>query len=342
MFRVNMMSKADIVKGHGVLSAHDEQVSLVRNELYDVFEVVENGKIPCDIIHYHSINPELFLHARRHKQQGSTVGSVHFLPETVEDSIYLPGIAKKAFYKYMLSFYQCMDHLVTVNPYFIQALMNYGISKEKVTYIPNFVSEEVFYPLSESRKKETRKFYQLPTEAFTILCAGQMQKRKGVMEFIKIARNMPGFQFVWAGGFSFGKISDGYDEIKTVMSHAPQNVKFLGMIDREKMNEIYNMADVMFLPSFEELFPMTILEAMNCSIPILVRDLDIYKPILYDYVIKGKSNEEFQRILIRLMEDENFYQMASQAAFSGHQFYSRKHVSDMWREFYLGIVESNI
>ena len=62
---------------------------------------------------------------------------------------------------------------------------------------------------------------------------------------------------MWAGGFSFGKISEGYEEIREAMKHAPKNIKFLGIVDREKMNEVYNMADVMFLPSYEELFPMT-------------------------------------------------------------------------------------
>ena len=35
MKRINMLSKADMVKGQGVLSAHDEQVELAR-------EVMEN------------------------------------------------------------------------------------------------------------------------------------------------------------------------------------------------------------------------------------------------------------------------------------------------------------
>ena len=86
-----------------------------------------------------------------------------------------------------------------------------------------------------------------------------------MVDFIEAAKKMPDCMFIWAGGFSFGRISDGYEEIKKMMKHLPSNVRFLGIVDREKMNEIYNMADVMFLPSYEELFPMTILESMNCA-----------------------------------------------------------------------------
>ena len=73
--------------------------------------------------------------------------------------------------------------------------------------------------------------------------------------------------------FHSEKITDGYEEVRKVVENPPDNIKFTGIVDRDKMNEIYNLADVMFLPSYEELFPMTILEAMNCRVPLLLRDI---------------------------------------------------------------------
>ena len=139
-----------------------------------------------------------------------------------------------------------MDYLVTVNPVFIDKLADYGIPREKVTYIPNVVSEKNFYPLSTEKRGAIRKKCKIEKDTFTVLCVGQLQKRKGVLEFIEIARKMPDCQFVWAGGFSFGKISEGYEEIREAMKHAPKNIKFLGIVDREKMNEVYNMAAVSY------------------------------------------------------------------------------------------------
>ena len=130
---------------------------------------------------------------------------------------------------------------------------------------------------------------------------------------------MPDCQFVWAGGFSFGKISEGYEEIRALMKNLPSNVKFLGLVDREKMNEVYNMADVMFLPSYEELFPMTILESMNCALPVLVRDLPEYRPILFDHALTGRNTEEFVR---------------THASYEGHERYSRTAVGNQWKAFY--------
>lgn len=334
MKRINMLSKADMVKGQGVLSAHDEQVELARQVMEHRAMVLENASGPSDITHYHSINPEFYLSAFRRRRQGALVGYVHFLPETVENSIHLPGPVKKLFYRYMLSFYKRMDYLVTVNPVFIDKLEAYGIPRGKITYIPNIVSEKNFYPLGKEEKRKIREKYGIRPEAFTVFCAGQLQKRKGVFDFLETAEKMPECEFVWAGGFSFGRISEGYEEIRAQMDHLPENVRFLGLIDRKEMNQIYNMADVMFLPSYEELFPMTILEAMNCRLPILVRDLDIYRPILFDYVQKGRDQGEFVKILKKLKEDPEFYRESADRAFTGHKFYSREHVGSMWKSFY--------
>lgn len=337
IYKINMLSQAAKVKGQGVLSAYEEQVSLVKEELNEKFIVVENKWPDADITHYHTVNLRYFLSIPFAKRNGVTVGYVHFLPETVDTSLQLPKICKKVFYKYLIWFYKSMDYLVTVNPYFIERLGAYGVDTDKVTYIPNYVSDTQFFPIEDENKQNLREKYGLDKDKFTVLCAGQLQTRKGIFDFIEIARQMPHMQFVWAGGFSFGKMTDGYKEIKEVVDNPPPNLKFLGIIDRELMNEIYNLGDVMFLPSFEELFPMTILEAMNCRTPILLRDIDIYKNILFDFYVKGNNVEGFKILLDRLASDETFYKMAVDKAWEGHLFYHRDHVSQMWDAFYTEI-----
>ena len=196
MRKIKMLSKADMVKGQGVLSAHDEQVALVKKVMKGKAQILENKKNPCEITHYHSINPEYYLSISKAKAQGAAVGYVHFLPETVENSISLPRWAKNVFYKYMISFYKRMDYLVTVNPVFIEKLANYGIPRNKVTYIPNVVSEERFYPLPREKRAVIRKRCRIPEEKFTVLCVGQLQKRKGVFDFVETARRLPEFDMI--------------------------------------------------------------------------------------------------------------------------------------------------
>lgn len=221
-FTLNMLSHADTVKGQGVLSAYEEELRLVTGRLRFTMKdgeqcrlnVKVNAKELGTVTHIHTVNPQFFLQMPLLKLRGTTVASVHFLPETVDQSLRLPKLFRKAFYTYLIQCYKSVDHLVTVNPCFIPKLAAYGIDPEKVTYIPNYVSGKVFYPADAQEKKELRRQYGLSEDKFTVVCAGQLQTRKGVLEYAQLAESMPQMQFVWAGDFAFGTISDGRREIE--------------------------------------------------------------------------------------------------------------------------------
>lgn len=336
---INMMSMATSVKGQGVGSAYMEQVKLVKEGLGDKFEVYENKHITADITHYHTFNPTYFLMKKWRCRKGTSVCYVHTLPETMDKSLQMPKWARKIFYAYMIKFYKIMDNLVVVNPYFIDALENYGVDRKKVTYIPNFVDTDQFHPLSSDKKAEIREKYGLDKNKFTVLCAGQLQVRKGAFDFLECARLMPDVQFVWAGGFSFGKLSDGYEELKKVVDNPPDNVKFLGIVEREDMNGVYNAADVMFLPSYDELFPMTILEAMCVNKPVLLRTLPIYENILFDFYYSDENVEGFVKALYRLRDDKEYYDTASANSKKGNEFYKKESVLKMWDDYYTSVLK---
>ena len=334
MKTINMLSRADMVEGQGVLSAYREQVELVSSELGDAFAVSVNRNTPSDIVHYHTINLGYFLTLPFVRMRSKTVGYVHFLPETLEGSIQLPKLAKAVFYRYVIRFYKSMDYLVTVNPDFVDRLASYGIERDRIQFIPNYVSNTQFYPLSARQRRALRCQHGLSPERFTVFCAGQLQKRKGVFDFIELARRMPDVQFIWAGSFAFGGLSDGYREIRAALENPPENLLLTGLIPREEMNAWYNMADCMLLPSFEELFPMTVLEAMSCGIPVVLRDLTLYQNILSGVYESGRDVEGFEAILRRLQREPGFYRQAVSRSLTGSRFYNRERVARMWRCFY--------
>ena len=327
-----MLSSADKVAGQGVGSAYLEQVNLVREGASDLFDIYINSHKKCDIVHVHTV--DLWNYFKMNK--GVSVCYVHFLPDTLDGSIKLPRFAFNVFKKYVTKFYNKADHLVVVNPIFIDDLVKFGIDREKITYIPNYVSREKFYKKDASL---IRKKYNISNDAFVVLGVGQVQTRKGVMDFIDVANKMPDTTFVWCGGFSFGRITDGYDELKKIYENPPKNVIFTGIVPREEMNDMYNMADVLFMPSYNELFPMSILEAINSSKPLLLRDLDLYKDILFEKYMKGTNNDEFVSKLNDLKNDKKLYDKYSKLSNEISEFYSKEHVLEIWKEFYQSIVK---
>ena len=328
--RINMLSKADSVKGQGVGSAYLEQVELVK-KLEDFDIEINSKKSNFDIYHIHSVN--LRYRLRMNKKHLNIV-YVHFIPAKNHESIKLPKLINWIFDKYVEGMYRKADELIVVNPAFSSDLEALKIPKEKITYIPNFVNHDTFKPVSDEQIRQTKEKYGLPLDKFIVLGCGQIQTRKGFDEFIEVAINNPDMYFVWVGGFSFGKIMHGYKKYKKLLENLPQNMKNIPIVDRIYMNDIFNASDVLFMPSHLELFPMTILEMANVHKPILLKDLSLYRPILFSKYCKGNNLKEYSNELRKLKDSSTYYNERCEDSKFISDFYNEDVLKKAWNDYY--------
>lgn len=332
-----MLSSADKIEGQGVGSAYLEQVKLVSEGAPELFDVRINSIKKADIIHTHTVDPQNFIKMKSSKN--AVVCYVHFLPDTLDGSIQLPKALFSIFKKYVIGFYKAADFLIVVNPTFMDELEKYDIPRDKMVYIPNYVSKDEFYPKAVNDCIPIKVKYGIDPEAFVVIGVGQVQTRKGVLDFVEVAKQSPNIQFVWCGGFSFGKITDGYEELNEVVENPPANVKFLGIIPRSEMNDLYNISNVLFMPSYNELFPMSILEAVNLQIPLVLRDLDLYREILFEKYERGDDNLTFTNLIHKLYEDPEFYKLCGQRSKEISEYYCKENVLQIWKDFYTNVYE---
>ncbi|BDR56709.1 glycosyltransferase family 4 protein [Xylocopilactobacillus apis] len=338
MIKINMFSQADKVGGQGVGSAYDELIGAMKKYGQKDFDMTINSLKKSDITHYHTINPRYYLLSFFKNKRGVGVGSVHFVPETLNGSLRIPKPFKKIFDWYLISFYKRMDGLVVVNPEFVNEVVKLGISKEKVTYIPNFVSSKEFYEMNDDEKKRFRQKLGIKPDKFVVLGVGQIQKRKGFDDFVKLAKQNPDIQFIWAGGFSFGKITDGYDSYKKIYDNPPANMLFTGIIKRKELASYYNIANLFLLPSYSELFPMSILEALNCNTPIMLRNLDLYVDILGDSYLAEKDVTEMDQNLKYYSKHEDELKEFNKKSRKWANLYSEESIYNRWKEYYISLL----
>ena len=329
-----MFSSADKVKGQGVGSAYNELIKMLQEEFKNDFDVSINKYKKADISHYHTVDPLFYLSTFFKKKRGTRIGYVHFLPETLEGSISLFGPFQKIFNRYVISFYKRMDQLVVVNPSFIEKLGEAGIDTSKVTYIPNFVAKEDFDEATLAERLKLREEAGFDEKKLVVLGAGQIQQRKGLDHFIQLAQDNPSIEFIWAGGFSFGKITDGYERYKKVYDNPPANLKFTGIIERSELAKYYNIADIFLLPSFNELFPMSILEGFNSGTPIMLRDLELYHSIIADKYISTDNKEDMEKALREFEIDKTLLEPYRQKSRDAGAYYSKENVSKIWYDYY--------
>ena len=108
------------------------------------------------------------------------------------------------------------------------------------------------------------------------------------------------------------------------------------------MNGIFNMCDLLFMPSFDELFPMSILEAVNSRKPVLLRNLELYEDILFnekDTYAKANDIDGFCEQINKLSSDKKYYEHYQEGSKYISDFYSKEHVNNLWREYYQRIYE---
>ena len=328
--KIRVFSKATSVPGQGVGAAYVEQLNLIQQSKRLV--VLQPNEPRPDLVHIHTINfrywlAMLFIKIPR-------VVYVHFLPSTLSSSIKLPRLFFGILKWYVKVFYKTASHLVVVNPIFIDPLIKMGIKKERIVFIPNYVDESKF--ATKVSNASIQKQWQF--KRFTVLGVGQVQHRKGVLDFIEVAKKLPAVDFVWAGGFSFKGMTAGYEELKKVMENPPKNVRFLGIVPREKMNELYHGCDLFFLPSFDELMPMSVLEAAVCDKPILLRDLELYQPVFFNHYLSAHDVDGFVKMIKQLSENKEMYQQSLDHPRWLKNYYRKEAILIQWEDFYQEVV----
>ncbi|MCD6227296.1 glycosyltransferase family 4 protein [Candidatus Micrarchaeota archaeon] len=136
-----------------------------------------------------------------------------------------------------------------------------------------------------------------------VFSVGQVFKRKGVFDFCDVAEHLPQFDFRW-----FGKVYDkfvvGNKEIKYYLETPPFNLKFSGFVP--DIIAAFSAGDIFFFPSYEENQGIVILEAASIGVPIIVRDIPVYRDWLFheENVLKGMNNKEFITLITMLSEDD--------------------------------------
>lgn len=84
-----------------------------------------------------------------------------------------------------------------------------------------------------------------------------MIRRKGILDFLKLAKMMPETTFIWFGG---GNDSLVTQEVKEAVKKKSENVIFAGYVEAEELRNAYCGADAFAFFSYEETEGIVVLE----------------------------------------------------------------------------------
>ncbi|MDP3956220.1 MAG: glycosyltransferase family 4 protein [bacterium] len=183
---------------------------------------------------------------------------------------------------------------------------HYGISREKIKVMPNWIDVARFDDLPS--REEARKKLSLPVGVPIVLFVHKLVARKGA-DFLpgilnKLDSNI--HMVIVGGGELYETITKGMSRLGL-----SNRTHFVGWSPAYTIPLYMRAADVYVMPSREEGFPRTILEAMASGTPFVATDVggmrDIVPKDLAENVLVSAEDveEEFPRRVSRILGDHN-------------------------------------
>jgi glycosyltransferase involved in cell wall biosynthesis len=142
--------------------------------------------------------------------------------------------------------------------------------------VPNVVDLDRFHP-GPSRRGDG---------PLRVLTVGRLSRDKGTWDLLQVAEAAgPGIEFRLCGT---GESAAEEEALRAEAAGAGlgERVRFLGVLRGEDLAAEYRAADVFLLPTYAEIFPSVVLEALASGLPVVTTDVPVI-PEMFDEGVQG-------------------------------------------------------
>lgn len=178
---------------------------------------------------------------------------------------------------------------------------------QKIHYIPNFADLGIF---KVQNKNEMRKLLNLPLDRDILVNTGRLNIQKDpfllLNAFVYLKKELQSNALLFLIGD--GDLQNNLEQKIKEMNIA-ENVKLLGRLEREKVALWLNASDVYVYTSFGNGFPISLVEAAMCGLPIVSTDVTgVHDLIINDrtgYLAQGRDYKDIAVKIKRALENKN-------------------------------------
>ena len=284
------------VKESGVGKAIDHQKKAL--ELAGVSYTL-NSKDDYDICHINTVFPKSVSFAKKAKKAGKkVVYHGHSTEEDFKNSFVFSNQIAPFFKKWLIHCYKMGDLILTPTDYSKKILESYNMDR-KIEVVSNGIDLNFW----KEDKKDRENFYQrygLDKNKKSIISVGLFIERKGILDFVDLAKKLPQYEFVWFGELNLKLVPE---KIRKAVKTNLNNLHFPGYVDQNLLREAYSGSDLYIFPTFEETEGIVLLESLSTKTDIIIRDIEIYKNLKEgENIYKAKDKEEFYKKIKLILE----------------------------------------
>lgn len=286
------ISKSGLGKAikHQMKALEDNNIEYTTN-LHDDF----------DILHINFYGPKSYLFAKKMRKKGKKiVYHAHSTEEDFRNSFLCSNLVAPLFKKWLCTCYRLGDQIITPTEYSKRLLENYSLNRP-IKAISNGVDTE-FFERDEKAGKSFRRKYGYKAKDKVIVGIGLYIERKGILDFVELAKRLPEYKFIW---FGYSPLWASPRKIKKAITTKLDNLTFAGYVESSVIKSALSGADLYLFPTLEETEGIPIIEALTSKIPTLIRDI----PVFEEYedkkaVYKAKNVDEFEEKIKLILNKE--------------------------------------
>jgi 1,2-diacylglycerol-3-alpha-glucose alpha-1,2-glucosyltransferase len=226
-----------------------------------------------DIVHINTYGPLSVALAKTARRNGKkVVYHAHSTEEDFRNSYLLSNQIAPLFKKWLISCYSLGDYIITPTEYSRRILQGYKI-KKPIVAISNGIELDFFKPSLEAAKK-FRKTYGFSKKDKVVMAIGLYIERKGILDFVELAKRMPEYKFIW---FGYTNLATVPLKIKQAVKTELPNLFFPGYVEPEIIKGALSGADLYIFPTLEETEGIPVLEACACKQRMIIRDIPVFE-----------------------------------------------------------------
>ena len=271
---------------------------------YKKIDYTLNPNDSYDILHINTYFPKSYFIAKRAKKNGKKiVYHAHSTEEDYRNGFIFSKATSKLFKWWIIKCYSLGDVIITPTPYSKRLLQGYkGLENKKIYAVSNGIEIEKF-KRDNGFRKTFRKKYNYSEKDKVIIGIGLYIERKGIVDFVELARRLPEYKFIW---FGYSPLSTTTRKVRRAVNTKLPNLIFAGYVEQEKIIEAMNGCDLYLFPTFEETEGIPIIEACACKTNALIRDIGVFEDWLIDSknVYKAKNIDEFEYKIKKILNNK--------------------------------------
>jgi len=182
-----------------------------------------------DIVHLNFYGPKSYLLAKKAKKQGKKiVYHAHSTEEDFKNSFIFSNQLAPLFKWWISKCYKLGDIVICPTPYTKKLLEKYNLNRPIVA-ISNGIDLKQF-ERNEELAKKFREYFKFNENDKVIMSCGIYVGRKGIIDFVELAKRMPEYKFVWFGS---SPLKYSPKEIKEAINTKLDNLFFPGYVPLE-------------------------------------------------------------------------------------------------------------